>query len=135
MPSVRIAAAVALGLTMVLFLLWFVPREAEYADRLLGLAALLIAGMNACAVLRLARIREGLRGVALWLVLAAVSAAIAIGTIGDWAPFVVANDGSFVGIIAYVAIAGWILVALFWSGLVALAMGWGLWFASRTRTA
>lgn len=127
MPPVRIAALVASGLAALLALLWFVPRDADYADRIC-LAALLLAAANAAVVARLGRsLRAGLQGSALWLVMAGVGAAIAFGSFADWVGLVVPDDGSLMG---FVAVAGSIIEALFWTALSALAAGWLLWFAS-----
>ncbi|MBB4098434.1 hypothetical protein [Sphingomonas kyeonggiensis] len=128
MPPVRIAALVALGLAVFLALLWFVPRDAGYADQIC-LAALLVAAANAAMVARLGRSpRTGLQGSALWLVMVGVGAAIAFGSFADWVGLVVPDDGSLMG---FVAVAGSIATVLFWTGPSALAAGWLLWFASR----
>jgi hypothetical protein len=127
MPPVRIAALVALGLAVFLVPLWFVPRDAGYADRIC-LAALLVAAANAAVVARLGRSpRAGLQGSALWLVMVGVGAAIAFGSFADWVGLVVPDDG---GLMGFVAVAGSIIEALFWTALSALAAGWLLWFAS-----
>ncbi|MFS2112386.1 hypothetical protein ACCC88_22060 [Sphingomonas sp. Sphisp140] len=132
MPPVRIAALVALGLAALLALLWFVPRDdAGYADRMPYLAARLIAAANAAMVARLGRRpHAGLQGSALWLVMVGIGAAIAFGSFADWARLVVPDDGSLMGFVAFVAVAGRIVEALFSTALSALAAGWLLWFAS-----
>ncbi|MBN8812588.1 MULTISPECIES: hypothetical protein [unclassified Sphingomonas] len=132
MPSVRIAALVALGLAVLLWVLWLVPREADYADRLTCLAALFVAAANSAMVAHLGRIRRAeLSGSALWLVMIGVGIAIALGSFEDWAGLVLPSDGSLTGALAAIAVARWIAVALFLAGLSALAAGWVLWFASR----
>lgn len=132
MPWVRIAALVATGLAVLLSLLWFVPRETDYAERLICLAALLVAAANAAMVAHLGRIRRaGLSGWALRLVMIGVAMAIAFGSFEDWVRILVPDDGSFTGVLASVAVAGWIAVALFLAGPSALAAGWGLWFMAR----
>jgi hypothetical protein len=56
-----------------------------------------------------------------------VGAAIAFGSFADWVGLVVPDDG---GLMGFVAVAGSIIEALFWTALSALAAGWLLWFAS-----
>lgn len=132
MPLIRVAALVVLGLAVFLAVLWVIPREVAHADRVLSLVFLLVAAVNALFVSRLARIRRARAGeVALWLVLIGAVAGIAIGTGGDWLPFVLRYDGSFIGLPGFLAMASWIAAALFWPGLAALTAGWGLWLATR----
>ncbi|NIJ66862.1 hypothetical protein FHR20_003838 [Sphingomonas leidyi] len=121
-----------MGLAVLLWVLWLVPREADYADRLTCLAALFVAAANSAMVAHLGRIRGAeLSGSALWLVMIGVGIAIAIGSFEDWAGLVLPSDGSLTGALAAIAVARWIAVALFLAGLSALAAGWVLWFASR----
>lgn len=132
MTRTRFIALVVGALSSCLALAWFVPREASYADRIMFLAALLIAIANAWLVATLSRLhRTRSATLALWLVLGGAGIAVALGTSEVWIPAVVHNDGSLIGMFAYAAQVGWIVTALIWGGLIALTLGWAGWFAIR----
>lgn len=132
MARTRVMALTVGALASCLALAWFVPREASYADRLIMLAALLIAVANAWFVSTLSRVsRTGFATLALWLVLGGAVIAVALGGIEIWLPFVVHYDGSFIGIFDYAAQVGWIVTALLWSASITLALGWAGWFGIR----
>jgi len=128
MPLVRIVAFAALILTVALALLSLIPGNALDS----GLILLAIAAANAGFVAVLTRVRPaGLARAGLWLVLVGVAAMLVAVTSPYWVEGLLPRGDSIEDIFARFDTALTAVLVPFWSGAVALLIGWILWIASR----
>jgi hypothetical protein len=125
MPLIRIIALAALVLIAALAILWLMPSGEPYEDRLGQFIILFFAAGNAFAVSMLASAKpRRAAGIGPILILSGVVLVLALETIEYWIDWLVPGDGSALAMLAQFNMFLAFAEPLFWSGLLAPALGW-----------